>query len=574
MTAFDAFRIVVNRCATPILPPVLAALTLCVVAVAAAGEIRPGQILLTEPDTGSVVDVRPGGDLSAATRFATGLSSPRDVCVGPGGNLYVAEIVGGRVRVITEGGDVSEAPVFASGLIVPVALACDETHVFVLEAGPGEVTDVTAGGDFSFAAPFASGLELPRSLLLDSSGTLWVSDRDRIVDITAGGDFTDDPGYASGGLLFSGAQLVERDQSLLAANDQSAGPIVDWTAGGPWDTLPWFARLPFVDAVVDAGVLGLFAASGAEVFEISAGGAFADATPYATGVRTEDPLGRGFTLVPGCGSGVIDPPYEECDDGNTVSGDGCAFDCILEVCGDGTVQDGEECDDDGTADGDGCDAECYLEICGNGVVQPLLGESCDDGNTVAGDGCDATCQNELCGDGVVQGGLGEECDDGNTVPGDRCSETCAVERIPLEAEVRMLQIKVRFDRETRDKVLLKLKGWTLPDGFVAAGAAVSVDAGGAVVAGVLDATGRHESDDGFELLKLKQKTDGTWKLVASRKKADFADLLADEGLVEEDNAKPGKPVTVRLEVTLDGERYEREVQLSYRSAVGLKGKAK
>jgi cysteine-rich repeat protein len=29
------------------------------------------------------------------------------------------------------------------------------------------------------------------------------------------------------------------------------------------------------------------------------------------------------------------------------------------------------------------------------------GETCDDGNTVSGDGCSATCQNEYCGDGIV-----------------------------------------------------------------------------------------------------------------------------------------------------------------------------
>jgi hypothetical protein len=37
-------------------------------------------------------------------------------------------------------------------------------------------------------------------------------------------------------------------------------------------------------------------------------------------------------------------PGEECDDCNTVSGDGCSATCMSE-CGDGVVERGEECDD-------------------------------------------------------------------------------------------------------------------------------------------------------------------------------------------------------------------------------------
>ena len=52
---------------------------------------------------------------------------------------------------------------------------------------------------------------------------------------------------------------------------------------------------------------------------------------------------------------------EECDDGNTVSGDGCSATCHDEFCGDGEVTGTEWCDDGNTADGDGCAADCSLE---------------------------------------------------------------------------------------------------------------------------------------------------------------------------------------------------------------------
>jgi cysteine-rich repeat protein len=64
-------------------------------------------------------------------------------------------------------------------------------------------------------------------------------------------------------------------------------------------------------------------------------------------------------------------------------------------------------------------------VCGNGIVEGS--EECDDGNTSSGDGCADDCTVEFCGDGVLQAGLGEDCDDGNTRNGDGCSSSCMVE---------------------------------------------------------------------------------------------------------------------------------------------------
>ena len=138
-----------------------------------------------------------------------------------------------------------------------------------------------------------------------------------------------------------------------------------------------------------------------------------------------------------CGDGELDEG-EECDDGNTMDGDGCSSTCNYEepdpYCGDGAVNQAfEECDDGNTMDGDGCSATCKQEgqapYCGDGVVNQAS-EECDDGNTMNGDGCSATCKQEgqapYCGDGVVNQ-ASEECDDGNTMDGDGCSSTCASE---------------------------------------------------------------------------------------------------------------------------------------------------
>ncbi|MFP4601163.1 MAG: DUF4215 domain-containing protein, partial [Persicimonas sp.] len=77
------------------------------------------------------------------------------------------------------------------------------------------------------------------------------------------------------------------------------------------------------------------------------------------------------------------------------------------TCGDGVVAGDEECDDGNTDDGDGCASDCTLES----------GWSCDSSEPTS---CD-----EICGDGSVVGA--EECDDGNTLDGDGCSSTCTSE---------------------------------------------------------------------------------------------------------------------------------------------------
>jgi cysteine-rich repeat protein len=78
-----------------------------------------------------------------------------------------------------------------------------------------------------------------------------------------------------------------------------------------------------------------------------------------------------------CGDGNVDQgqtstPYEECDDGNNMDGDGCSAICLIEVtepyCGDGILDEGEQCDDGNNDDGDGCSAECTFEPYSDGCT--------------------------------------------------------------------------------------------------------------------------------------------------------------------------------------------------------------
>ncbi len=115
-----------------------------------------------------------------------------------------------------------------------------------------------------------------------------------------------------------------------------------------------------------------------------------------------------------CGDGNVGAG-EDCDDGDAVSGDGCSASCLQEpllgawvfgtlagVCGNGTPE----------------PSLLALASSTSGI-----GEECDDGNTVSGDGCSAGCLNEgssifyeapsFCGDGdlvYAPATGGEECE--------------------------------------------------------------------------------------------------------------------------------------------------------------------
>lgn len=121
-----------------------------------------------------------------------------------------------------------------------------------------------------------------------------------------------------------------------------------------------------------------------------------------------------------CGNGSIEG-LEGCDDNGTAPGDGCSMTCVVEVCGDATVNlTGEVCDDGNRTNGDGCDNNCTNTGCGNGIRTGT--EVCDDGNTVSGDNCDSNCTPTGCGNGVQTSGEG--CDDGNATSGDGCDINC------------------------------------------------------------------------------------------------------------------------------------------------------
>lgn len=108
---------------------------------------------------------------------------------------------------------------------------------------------------------------------------------------------------------------------------------------------------------------------------------------------------------PVCGDGLV-TGSENCDDSNTLNGDGCNAICLAEsgwncgdgticdpVCGDGMVVAAEVCDPTNSAWTEYCASDCTTTIasCGDTLIQTAH-EACDDGNASAADGCNSSCQ--------------------------------------------------------------------------------------------------------------------------------------------------------------------------------------
>ena len=120
--------------------------------------------------------------------------------------------------------------------------------------------------------------------------------------------------------------------------------------------------------------------------------------PLSVGTELEA-LGTADIYFPTClDGGTVMPGYglETCDDGNTVSEDGCSSGCMIE-CGNNVINGQESCDDGNLEDGDGCSSACSLEPGFTECTRTGCSSQCGDGITVGGhDGCESA--GRICSD--------------------------------------------------------------------------------------------------------------------------------------------------------------------------------
>ena len=81
------------------------------------------RLLVSQPTSGSIIDITDGGDMSHATPWATGLDGPGSILPRKSGEVLVAEMWGGSIRDISGGGDVADSSPWMDGLSGPYGLA-------------------------------------------------------------------------------------------------------------------------------------------------------------------------------------------------------------------------------------------------------------------------------------------------------------------------------------------------------------------------------------------------------------------------------------------------------------------
>ncbi len=134
----------------------------------------------------------------------------------------------------------------------------------------------------------------------------------------------------------------------------------------------------------------------------------------------------GACVKASCGDGVVNGPTEQCDDGNSVAGDGCSATCQLETSAPGTaplpLADGATCSSvcpapPSCALDDGCGKPCPLCASSTGKTN-----TCQAGVCAA---CTPSCAPGQCGSNGC-GGWCAPCSGTNSCNGSACVAACSL----------------------------------------------------------------------------------------------------------------------------------------------------
>jgi uncharacterized protein (TIGR03382 family) len=349
--------------------------TFCVATTASAA---PGNLLVSSADEGIVYEFS-SGDL---VPFATGLNLPIGLCVGPNGDIYVAEAGDGQITIITDGGgaDYSDGEHFVDvGDLLPVGMLCaDDSLIASTYLGlVADTPDGIPGTIVRLGSNLPSGGDLARdpvgNLLIADQGNAAMAIAPGIYDLGMAGALGDMTGVPP--LLDSPPELysIENVDGMMLGGERDAPNVWDFTdldldGDEPWAVLP--DNGGGIQALLWAGDLGVFALDGDEIYEIGRGGNLGDATPYASGLNT------GLYGIQGMLHHVCSA-NADCDDADACNG---AEQCLSNAC----VAEPPDCDDGDICTADACDPDdgCVstpIEDCCIGDLDCEIDEVCDAG---------------------------------------------------------------------------------------------------------------------------------------------------------------------------------------------------
>jgi streptogramin lyase len=117
----------------------------------------------------------------------TGLTSPSDLAVNAGGDVYVTDTISNQVVKLATGSNEQTMLPF-TGLKTPGGVAVNNAgDVFITDNGNNRVLKLTAGSNQQTVLPF-TGLNNPQSVAVDTDGNVYVTDNmnNRVLKLAAG----------------------------------------------------------------------------------------------------------------------------------------------------------------------------------------------------------------------------------------------------------------------------------------------------------------------------------------------------------------------------------------------------
>lgn len=406
--------------------------------------------------------------------FATGVCPTGLACTPDNARLYVGNFCAGTISIF----DVTPttgalAPNPASPFPLPIGasspfdleLDAVGARLFVSQdlSNNVGVYDIALGGALTPVAgsPFSAGSNAHGGALRPDGAFYYVANLGSSIGAYAvggGGALTP---LAGSPFAFAASDLaMTPDGAFLLASSSSAGKLGVFAVNPVTGVPSAVAGSPFTaDTASPAGMVS------ADGYVFVANGFFNAAASTVSAYKLNGLTGA-LTLVPGS-------PFAR---GVASAATGIAYH-LPAVCGDGTVAAPEECDDGNTLSGDCCSATCELEA---------NGSPCPDATLCNGD---ETCD----GAGTCLAGSAPDCDDGNACTADSCDDLggCVNDDTPhagcLGSQKSLLLLKQNGG--AKDKLVWKwLKGAALGttqigDPMTSASYALCVYAGGALVAG-------------------------------------------------------------------------------------------
>ncbi len=253
---------------------------------------QPGDVFLID-GSAAIYNISDGGDFSAAVPLATFASTTGvlwgEMCFSTDRTMmYVPAFSMGTVYTVTSSGTVTP---FATGLTNPVEVEClPNGTILAQEYDNGRVVDITGGGDFAAGSGFITHTDAMRGLTLASNGDLLVGAYyDGEVRIgTAGGVFSTLPLLGSVPFPLILQSVNEGlGGAILVGTGGNGGDIYDLQTGSP---VVFAYGRDFVNSATSLEAEAVYATDTAtdQVFDITSGGDFSAASPFAWGFVSVD----------------------------------------------------------------------------------------------------------------------------------------------------------------------------------------------------------------------------------------------------------------------------------------------